>query len=243
MDWSTRRNQPHRHLAGIGAVVALHLLAVYALVNGLGRKVAEAVHPLVETRIVDEVKQPPPPPPERIAPPPPPAPPKPKVPLPPAPPRPPPPPQRALPREVAAPAPPSARPTITVAPPAPAPPAEAAPPAPPAPPEPPVPPAPPPAPPAAPAVMQSVGVACPGHDRILSEAGFPREAERAGVESGEVLVEFTLAPSGEIRDVQVISSTDRLLNRGSIQAVRRLLCKGQARDVRVQVPIVYTPPR
>ncbi len=86
-------------------------------------------------------------------------------------------------------------------------------------------------------------MACPGHDRILAEAGFPREAERAGIESGEVLVEFTLASNGEIRDVQVVRSTDRLLNRGSIQAVRRLQCRGQSREVRVQVPILYTPPR
>jgi protein TonB len=236
MDWSTRRDRPRRHLAGIGAVVALHLLAVYGLVNGLGRKVVETVHPLVETRIVDEQPRKPPPAPERIAPPPP----RPKA--PPSP-RPPPP------REAVAPAPPSPRRSITVEPappPAPQPEAPAPAPAPPAP-APAAPPAPPPAPaappPAAPAPTQSVGVACPGHDTILADAGFPREAERAGVESGEVLVEFTLAPSGEIRDVQVVRSTDRLLNRGSVQAVRRLQCRGQSRDVRVQVPIVYTQQR
>ena len=85
-----------------------------------------------------------------------------------------------------------------------------------------------------------MGVACPGHDRILADAGFPREAERAGVESGEVVIEFTVMPSGEIRDVQVVRSTDRSLNRGSMQAVRRLQCRGQSREVRVTVPIVYT---
>ena len=239
MDWSTRRAQPHKHLAGIGAVVALHLLAVYALVNGLGRKAVEALPSLIETRIVDDVKKPPPPP-ERIVPPAP-VPPKPKAALPP------PPPPRVMPPQARVPAP--AKPTLSAPAPAPAPPVEtaaapavlAAPPAPAAPAAPPAPPAPAPAPsPPAAAIAQSVGIACPGHRRILEDAGIPREAQRAGVDSGDVKVEFIVATGGEIKDVKVVSSSDRLLNRGSVEAVRRFRCDGQARDVRVEVEIHYT---
>ncbi len=92
------------------------------------------------------------------------------------------------------------------------------------------------------AAVQSVGVVCPDYRRILIEAGIPREAARAGIDAGEVTVEFVVAMNGEIRDVKVVSSTERLLNRGSMEAVRRLSCEGQARDVRVLLPIRYAPP-
>jgi protein TonB len=59
------------------AVGVFHVLLVYALVNGLARKIVEVVRPPLETKIIEEVKQPrqeqppAPPPPKLLTPPPP----------------------------------------------------------------------------------------------------------------------------------------------------------------------------
>lgn len=71
--------QPHdssRRLTGFVAVILLHVLLVYGLVNGLARKIVQVVTDPLETKIIEEVKppedKPPPPPPPKFAPPPPP---------------------------------------------------------------------------------------------------------------------------------------------------------------------------
>jgi periplasmic protein TonB len=76
MDFSKRHDSPHRHLVGIAVVVLLHVLIVYALVNGLGQKVVELVRAPVETQLIEEAK---------VAPAPEPKPPEPKPPEPPPP--------------------------------------------------------------------------------------------------------------------------------------------------------------
>lgn len=71
--------QPHdsgRRVTGIVVVTALHVLLVYGLINGLARKIVEVVNQPLETKIIEELKQPedkpPPPPPPKLATPPPP---------------------------------------------------------------------------------------------------------------------------------------------------------------------------
>jgi protein TonB len=71
-----KRQDPNRRLIGIIGVVVFHVLMVYGLVNGLGRKVVEMLPAPIETKILDEVKTdeeppPPPPPPQLDVPPPP----------------------------------------------------------------------------------------------------------------------------------------------------------------------------
>ena len=70
---------PHdssRRLTGLVVVVAFHVLLVYALINGLAKKIIEVVQAPLETKIIEEVKKPPPdkppPPPPKMALPPPP---------------------------------------------------------------------------------------------------------------------------------------------------------------------------
>ena len=70
---------PHdstRRLTGLTVVVAFHVLLVYALINGLAKKIIEVVQAPLETKIIEEVKKPPPdkppPPPPKMALPPPP---------------------------------------------------------------------------------------------------------------------------------------------------------------------------
>ena len=52
-------------------------------------------------------------------------------------------------------------------------------------------------------------------------------------------VQFTVTASGQVRDAEVVKSTSRLLNRGSIEAVRRFDCRPPGREARVTVDIVY----
>src|ERR687888_167302 len=70
---------PHasgRRFTGLIVTVALHIALIYALIHGLARKIVEVVAPLLETKIIAEVKPPqpekPPPPPPKLATPPPP---------------------------------------------------------------------------------------------------------------------------------------------------------------------------
>ena len=69
------RKRSQRNLVGLSCVVLLHAILVYAVVNGLGRKVIEVMKAPLQTKIIEEAKQKddlPPPPPPKLAPPPPP---------------------------------------------------------------------------------------------------------------------------------------------------------------------------
>ena len=98
--------------------------------------------------------------------------------------------------------------------------------------------APPKAPVAAPVAAPSVGVACPNSQAIRTEIKYPAAARKDGIQ-GDVLVEFTVAINGEIKDVDVKSSSNRVFNSVSVNAVRQFKCNGQGREVRVQVPFSF----
>jgi len=216
MDYARQQRNPSRHLVGIGGVVLFHALIIYALVTGLARKVVEVVKGPIEVKVIEEVKTPPPPP--EVVPPPP------KLAAPPPPFIPPP--------EINIAAPTSTAPTITAV-------TREAPPAPTAPviqPPAPVAKAPPPPPPAGP---KSARVVCPNYVEVMSSIVYPREALLDGVE-GEVLIEFTVTGGGEIKDVQIKSSSNRIFNRAALTAVQsKLTCQGQGQDVRVQAPVSF----
>ena len=63
MDFSRPADDPRRHAWGLGIVVLLHVLVVYALVNGLARQVVDVVRVPVVARLIEEIAPPPPPPP------------------------------------------------------------------------------------------------------------------------------------------------------------------------------------
>lgn len=75
LSYAQQQRNPARHLVGIGAVIAFHVVVIYALVNGLARKAIEVIRQPLETRIIEEARKPPPetppPPPPKLAPPPP----------------------------------------------------------------------------------------------------------------------------------------------------------------------------
>jgi protein TonB len=215
MDFSKRQADPRRHLTGIAFVVLFHGLLVYGLMSGLARKVVDVVRAPIETKVIEEITKPPPPP-EVVVPPPP------KLEAPPPPFIPPP--------EVQIATPPPVVPTITAT--TPTPPVETA-----------IAPVPPPAAapaPPAPVAPPSVGVSCPGYKQILQEAGFPREATRAQIESGEVLVSFSIGPKGEVKNVSIVKSTNRAFNRHSVDTVAQFKCQGQGQEVHgITVPLTF----
>lgn len=97
----------------------------------------------------------------------------------------------------------------------------------------------PPAPPAPVAVAPpSVGVACPNSQEIRTNIKYPVQARKDGLQ-GEVLIEMTISANGEVKDVDVKSSTNRAFNSVAIAASRQFKCNGQGRDVRVQVPYSF----
>jgi protein TonB len=63
MDFARQQRDPARHVIGITFVVLMHVLLIYALVTGLGRKVVEVIKKPLTATIIDEIKAPPPPPP------------------------------------------------------------------------------------------------------------------------------------------------------------------------------------
>jgi protein TonB len=75
MEYAQQQGNSARKFGGVAFVIVLHALLIYALVNGLARKVVEVVKGPLETKIIQEIKppppEPPPPPPKLVAPPPP----------------------------------------------------------------------------------------------------------------------------------------------------------------------------
>ena len=53
MDFAQQQRNPAKHLAGLTFVVLLHVAVIYALVNGLARKVVEVIKQPLETKIIE----------------------------------------------------------------------------------------------------------------------------------------------------------------------------------------------
>ncbi|MGA2551568.1 MAG: energy transducer TonB [Burkholderiaceae bacterium] len=209
MDFAQQQRSPFKHLVGITFVVLLHILLIYALINGLAHKLVAVMEKPVETKIIQEVK--PPPPPEIKLPPPP------KLMAPPPPFIPPP--------EVQIQTPPPVN-TISVqaaTPPAPqqfstAPPVAAAP---------------------SPAPTKSITVVCPNTREIASQIEFPPRAVRAGLQSGDVVVSFTVGASGATSNFSIVSSSNKLFVDAAMEAAKKLRCGGQGQDIVVQLPVHF----
>lgn len=217
MNFDPQQQHSGRRLAGMGGVVLLHVLLVYALITGLQRTSNPTSTRTVEVRLMDDEVRP------KVAPPPP---------TPPAP-TPPPatprvaPPPRPLPLPTAAPVAPIAETPAPVAAPQ-----DTAPLTPPAPATLPAPPA-----PAAAPAAPSAAVICPGYKGAIRSSAPPREVMLEGV-GGEVVVEFTVLPNGSVRNPIPISSTNPALNRWALNTVQqKIRCQGQLQPVQLRVPI------
>ena len=78
-----------------------------------------------------------------------------------------------------------------------------------------------PAPPPVQAAPVTAAVACSNYSTVMGEAGFPKEAIRAGIEKGDALVQFTLTAAGEVKDAVLL----RVLHR-----LDRVACLSRLRD-------------
>ncbi len=212
--------QPHKNAfgsgVGVGVAVVFHVALLWALMNGLGHKLVQAISAPLEARIVEETKEPPPPPkiveaspPPRFTSPPPAYIPPPEVHVQAAP----------VPPMITAPAaePPIAAPDAQRAEQAPAP-APAV---------------------AAVAAPVSASVVCSNYGQVMGDAGFPREAQRAGLDEGNALIQFTLGVNGEVKAIEVLRASHPAFAKGAARIVAEFKCAGQGRDVNVRVPFVF----
>jgi periplasmic protein TonB len=193
MDFARQQRDPTRHLIGIGFVILIHVLVVYALVTGLARRAVEVIKKPLTATIVEEIKAPPPPPP----------PPKkieiPKVPPPPQQPY-IPPPDIPVPTTTSEPVIAAVTPTPPTEPVVIAPPVVVAPPAPPAPPK--------------PAVRRGIVPI----SRVQPE--YPREAERKGISSGRVVARLFIDEKGNVTEVKIVEANpSRYFDRAVINAL------------------------
>ena len=212
MNFSKQQPDARQHAVGFSLVVVLHIAVVYALVTGLAQKVVEIVKAPIQTKVIEELKKPPPPP-DTVVPPPPrlEAPPPPFIPPP----------------EVQIQTPPPLQPAITAT--QTPPPANVAM----------TPMTPPTAPVEAAPAPVSAAVVCSNYATVMGDAGFPRHAQRQGLERGEALIQFTLGPNGEMKGVRALSASHPVFARNSIRIVGEYKCQGQGREVLVQVPFRY----
>jgi protein TonB len=205
-----KQQNPVRRFGGIAVVIVLHIVLIYALLNGLATKVVQVIQHPIETKIIEPVKPPPPPPlpvvqlpPPKFAPPPPPFVPPPEVPVQA-------PPQQTIVHQA----------TPVQSAPAVAPPVQA------------------PAPPAKP-LSTAVGVVCPNSDQIRGSIAYPKEAQENG-DTGDVVIEFTVDPQGHITNERVATSSEHdSLDEAAFKAVKRFNCIAQGQAVRVQVPFSF----
>ena len=63
MDYATQQRDPTKHAIGVGFVILMHVLLVYALLTGLGRAIVDVVKKPLSATIIEQIKPPPPPPP------------------------------------------------------------------------------------------------------------------------------------------------------------------------------------
>ena len=63
LSYAQQQRDPRKHLFGLSAVIVFHIVLVYALANGLARKVVEVIKDPLSVNIIEEIKPPPPPPP------------------------------------------------------------------------------------------------------------------------------------------------------------------------------------
>ena len=85
----------------------------------------------------------------------------------------------------------------------------------------------------------SVGVVCPNVQTVMGDSGYPREAQRQGIEKGNAIIEWTVTSSGEIKNPRAVSASNQIFARNSIRLIGAYKCVGQGRDVVVRQEFNY----
>ena len=91
---------------------------------------------------------------------------------------------------------------------------------------------------APPSPVVNIHVACPNYLDVINRVQLPPQAQRLGM-NGDVLVEFTLSPTGVVGDITITKSSNRIFNAVAIAAVAKFQCVGQGQVERVRLPISF----
>jgi len=67
---------------------------------------------------------------------------------------------------------------------------------------------------------------------------YPVQARLDGLQ-GDVLARFIVGAAGDIRNVQIIRSSNRVFNAPVLAAVKQLNCVAQGQDVAVEMPFWF----
>lgn len=84
----------------------------------------------------------------------------------------------------------------------------------------------------------NLGVACPNAAQVQGNMRYPREALREGIE-GDVTARFVVTAAGEIKNIAIVGSSNRVFNSVVTQAVQQFGCRGQGQDVTVEAPFTF----
>ncbi len=214
MDFAEDRKMSLNRMIGIGLVILLHVLLVYALVSGLATSAIDVIKKPLEIKIIQAA--PTPPPPAQVTPPPPPqltTPPPPYIPPP------------IIQIQQPTPPPPVFAVTTSVKP-APAPARVAAPVA----------------APTAPAPSTAVTVVCPNVGAVAGDlsGSFQDIANSDGIDSATVVVQFSIGPGGQVSGARIVSSTSADVDALALQGIGELKCIGQGQTVEVRAPFSFS---
>lgn len=213
VEFAEDRKMSANQMIGIGIVILLHVLLIYALVSGLATSAIDVIKKPLEIQIISA--PPAPPPPATVTPPPPPqltTPPPPYIPPP-------------IIQVQQTPPPPVFAVTTSVKPAAPVKMAPAAT-----------------APAAASAPSTSVSVVCPNVGSIAGQLqdSFQQIADSDGLNSANVVVGFTISPRGDVTGAHIVSSNAADVDALALQGVQGLKCSGQGQAVQVLAPFSFT---
>jgi periplasmic protein TonB len=84
----------------------------------------------------------------------------------------------------------------------------------------------------------NLGVACPNAAQVQDGMRYPAQAARDGIE-GDVTARFVVTAAGEIKNIAIVGSSNRVFNKVVTQAVQQFGCRGQGQDVVVEAPFTF----
>jgi periplasmic protein TonB len=87
-------------------------------------------------------------------------------------------------------------------------------------------------------IASNLGIACPNATQVQGNMRYPAQAVREGIE-GDVIVRFVVAGGGEIKNIAIASSSNRIFNNVVTQAVQQFGCRGQGQNVVVEAPFTF----